>query len=626
MHVNNVNSSIGPKTIVQGSIFSTTINFLAGSGSQISILPKRLLPDAIFKQCKPTDVQYQAYNGSAIKIYGTVIGDVSLGPNKTTLTSCMFHVADDFTPILGTSDLYRFGFFGIDPDKSQMVINGVHIDVQIIGGSKLGVKVNGVHPTVTKQSDPCMYSLSVSEHVRVGPKCEKLISLPVTSKVPTGTFVSHAWQLNNNITVGGAINMVDCESSRIHIPVVNHSDTEKIIRRGTVLCKIEEASTTNDGCCNVANINSISNSCMQERVRAIISDMKIDKSAPVRIKTKYEELVKKYHTVFALHGEELGLTNAASFEVNTGNIGPIASQPYKVPFGLRKEMDTIIEKHVREGIMEETYSPWSAPCLLVRKSDGSYRLVCDYRRLNDATVFDTYPLPCIKDSLVSLADSKVYTCMDLLQGFHQIPCTDDAKQKLAISTYQGRQYTWSRMPMGPKNGPPTFQRLMDTIARGIGPDRLIIYLDDLLVHGIDYDHMLYNLEAILERLSKNGLRIKASKVQALQTEVNFAGYSISGGIIKPLKSRVADIVNLSAPVDSKSAQRCFGMFNFHRAFVHGFAEIAAPITKTYSNLRGRKFIWTSEAQTAMEKLKLLISDVTQIVYTGYGKDPSCFGN
>ena len=614
MHVNTVHNSIGPKSIVKGTIFSKTIDFLADTGSQISIIPKRLLPQAILKQCKPPNVQYQAYNGSPIKIYGTFVGDVSLGPNQTTLTSCMFHISDDFTPIIGTCDLYRFGFFGIDPDKSQMFINGGLIDVQIAGGSEIRAKVNGVHPVVGGNNEPCMYSLSLPEHIKVGPKCEQVISLPVTSKVYPGTYVSHAWRLNNDIAVGGAINVVSSQHSKVHIPVVNHSETEKTIRRGTVLCSIKEAVTTTDDPCNVTTVNSVGKSCMNGRVRDILSEMKLNESAPVAITTRYKELVKKYNHVFALHGEELGLTNAASFEVNTGNIHPIASQPYKVPFGLRKEMDTIIDKHVREGIMEEVHSPWSAPCLLVKKSDGSYRLVCDYRRLNDATVFDTYPLPCIKDSLVSLAESKAYTCMDLLSGFHQIPCTEDAKRKLAISTYQGRQYTWSRMPMGPKNGPPTFQRLMDTIARGIGPDRLIIYLDDLLVHGVDYDHMLHNLEAILERLAKNGLRIKASKVYALQTEVNFAGYSISSGIVRPLKSRVADIVSLSAPMDSKGAQRCFGMFNFHRAFVHGFAEIAAPITKTYSNLRGRKFIWTVEAQLAMDKLKMLISDASLKLY------------
>ena len=604
---------------------------MTDSGSQISIIPRQLVPDSIFKLCKPTEVQYQAYNGSPIKIYGTIKGDVSLGPGQTTLTQCIFHVSDESTPILGTCDLFRFGFFGIDAEKSKIFINGVYIDAKLgVAAVSTITTVNGVQPVKLfkpvkavqpvqsvklNQEAPNEYALSLPEHVIIPPQSEKVISITVPTRVPNGTYVSHVQRLNDNLMVGGAVNEINIRRKKVHVPVINHSDVERVIRRGTVICNINTAATvtetSNGKGLTVHNIKKVD---MDQRIDAIMSEMKINPSAPAEIQAKFKALIIKYSHVFAVPGEELGLTSAAVFDVNVDTTYPIACQPYKVPFGLRRTMDEIIEKHLRDGIMEEINSPWSAPCLLVRKKDGSHRMVCDYRRLNDATVFDSYPLPCIKDSLVSLAESKVYTTMDLLMGFHQIPCSEDAKKKLAISTYQGRQYTWSRMPMGPKNGPPTFQRLMDMITRGIGPDRLIIYLDDLLVHGIDFEEMLQSLESTLERLSKNGLRVKASKVHALQTEVEFAGYSISGGIIRPLKSRVADIVNLCPPTDSKGAQRIFGMCNFHRAFIERFAQIAAPITKTYSNLRGRKFIWTPEAHSAMEKLKLLISDASLKLY------------
>lgn len=242
----------------------------------------------------------------------------------------------------------------------------------------------------------------------------------------------------------------------VHIPILNHGESERLIRRGTVICRIVELDGLSFDRTSAiqTNVSAVAASCSDKRLRAILSEMKINDSAPAEIKTKFKSLVRKYNHIFALQGEQLGLTNAALFDVNTRNNHPVSSQPYKVPLGLRHEMDEIIAKHVREGIMEEVNSPWSSPCLLVRKSDGTHRLVCDYRRLNDETIFDSYPLPCIRDSLVSLAKSTVYTSCDLLSGFHQIPTSEDAKQKLAISTYQGKQYTWSRMPMGPKNGHP----------------------------------------------------------------------------------------------------------------------------------------------------------------------------
>ena len=615
MHVDTVYNQFGPKPIVTGSIFSKSLKILADTGSQISIIPKKYLPSTMLNNLKPSSVMLQAYNGTPIPTLGVVMGDISLGtPVMTTLHACNLYVVDnDSTPVIGSCDLLRFGFYGIDPDRSRMFINGNFVNIELCGGNQTTVtKVNVVQPTL-KPSCQSEYSLVVHKNVTVPSRSEMVISIPAPTNVE-GLYINHACKLNNNIIIGGAVNYVS-NGSKVHIPVVNHSEMDRVIRRGTVLCNMTETCDQNIHQSGTpVSINSISNTCMDTRIRAILSEFKVNSSAPTVIKSRFESIVRKFNHVFAVHGEELGLTNTALFEVNTGDHHPVASQPYKVPFGLRKEMDTIINKHLREGIMEEVNSPWSAPCLLVRKSDGSHRLVCDYRRLNDATEFDCYPLPCIRDSLVSLAKSKVYTCMDLMSGFHQIPCSEDAKKKLAISTYQGKQYTWSRMPMGPKNGPPTFQRLMDTISRGIGPDRLIVYLDDILVHGVNYDEMLNSLETTLQRLSDNGLRIKATKVYALQTKIEFAGYSISDGVLKPLQSRVEDITCMLPPVDSKGAQRVFGMFNFHRAFVKNFAQIAAPITKTYSNLKGRKFFWTSDAQMAMEKLKLLIADASLKLY------------
>lgn len=208
------------KSNSQGIIITKTIDFLADSGSQISIIPRRLIPAAIFKQCKQTTMCFQAYNGSPIKVYGSITGDVVLG--TTTLHACQFYVTDDFTPILGSADLFRFGFFGIHSDKSTMYINGSWVDVDIVKGGPASITV--VQPSPKENNSSAGYSLSADEDIKVGPECETVISLRAPTNVPGGVYVSHLGRLNDKIVVGGVVNQIsdirisDSRYPRITLP------------------------------------------------------------------------------------------------------------------------------------------------------------------------------------------------------------------------------------------------------------------------------------------------------------------------------------------------------------------------------------------------------------------------
>ena len=128
---------------------------------------------------------------------------------------------------------------------------------------------------------------------------------------------------------------------------------------------------------------------------------------------------------------------------------------------------------------------------------GAWRLVCDFRALNRVTTADAYPLPEISDCVNELAESRIFTTTDLCSGFHQIPTTENAKTKLAVITDFG-QYTWCRMPMGAKNCPSVFQRMMDKCFRNMPLSSLVIYLDDLLLHSRSMDEHLVKLEEMFE--------------------------------------------------------------------------------------------------------------------------------
>ena len=224
--------------------------------------------------------------------------------------------------------------------------------------------------------------------------------------------------------------------------------------------------------------------------------------------------------------------------------------------------------------------------------------MCDYRKLNTVTVSDSYPLPEINDLVTELAESKFFYISDMYSGFHQIPCIARAKEKLAITAESG-QFTWNRMPMGAKNCPAVFQRLMDSVFRKIPRSQLVIYLDDLLVHAKTESQNLEHLEEIFEILRHNNLKLRADKTELLATRVTFCGFVIENDKKMPSPQKITAIQNLKIPKNKTEAQSIFGLLNYHRTFIPNFASKAAEITKTY---RG-DFQWTPQADLSLRNLK-----------------------
>ena len=334
-----------------------------------------------------------------------------------------------------------------------------------------------------------------------------------------------------------------------------------------------------------------------KQMEQIIDDITIGSTNP-EIRKKTIDLVWEFSDVFATEDTKLRHTNKVSYDLDTGNAAPVAQQKYRTPHFLREDMKKIIYKNVENGLMEPCSSPWAAPCLLVKKSNGSWRLVCDYRRLNNVTTTDSYPLPEINDLVTELSQSRVFSSTDLWSGFHQIPTTEKAKQKLAIITEFG-QFTWRVMPMGGKNCPAHFQRLMDTCFRSMPKSAMVIYLDDFLCHSINETNNLQDLREMFQILRSNTLQIRADKTKLMMSEIEFCGHLISNGTKRPNPAKVEAVRMLQRPVCKKSAQSLFGLLNYHRYFIPRFAQKSTPITKSYCG----KFNWTCEAEDALKLLK-----------------------
>ena len=174
------------------------------------------------------------------------------------------------------------------------------------------------------------------------------------------------------------------------------------------------------------------------------------------------------------------------------------------------QISTEVEEMLNNGIIRESNSPWSFPVVLVDKPDGTKRFCIDYRKLNEISKKDSYPLPRIVDTIDVLNGAKYFSTIDFCSGYWQIPLSETSIPKTAFTTKFGL-FEWLRMPFGLSNAPSTFQRTMDVLLSRLTWKCCLVYIDDILVFSNSMDQHVKDLKLVFERLRESGFSVKMSK-------------------------------------------------------------------------------------------------------------------
>lgn len=328
---------------------------------------------------------------------------------------------------------------------------------------------------------------------------------------------------------------------------------------------------------------------------------------------------------FHIQNQKLSCTNNVECEIRTTDDIPVYQKTYPYPIAYKSEVEKQIAKLLADDIIRPSRSAWNSPVWIVaKKLDASdekkFRLVIDYRKVNDKTLSDKYPMPEITNTIDQLGGNKYFTTLVLASGFHQIKLKNRDIEKTAFSVYYGK-YEFLRMPFGLKNAPAIFQRAIDDVLREHISKRCFVYIDDVIVIGNTLQEHLENLKIVLETLQEANLKVQLDKSEFLQKSVECLGYIITDEGIKPNIKKIESIQKYSEPGNLNQLRGFLGMIRLRR-FIKDFAKIEKPLTKILIG-EGDKSVKTIkldlEARECFENMNQILFSSDILTYPDFSK-------
>ena len=326
------------------------------------------------------------------------------------------------------------------------------------------------------------------------------------------------------------------------------------------------------------------------------------------------ELLQRNADVFS---ELPGRTHLMEHDMPTTPGKVVRLRPYRIPESRRAAIKEEVGMMLRLGIIEESHSPWSSPIVLVPKPDGTIRFCNDFRKVNEITDFDSYPMARIDELLLRLGPARFISTLDLTKGYWQIPLSASARPKTAFSTPEGL-FQYTVLPFGLHGAPATFQRLMDRVLRP-HQDYASAYLDDIVIHSATFGQHLTHLEKVFAALRSAGLTANAKKCRLGLAETNYLGYTVGHGCVKPQAQKVEKIRDWPQPRTKKQVKSFLGLLSYYQKFIKNYSTIAAPLYDLTRQRNPNTVRWTPETQAAFDTLKAILCEEPVLISPDFNK-------
>ena len=467
---------------------------------------------------------------------------------------------------------------------------------------------NTAHPVYT--SRPVYLQARSERHVHVK------VNHPIKINTSLGEI---AYVSPINLGLPGVMiahSATSANQKNIYVRVINTTAQDVHIPKHKLVGVMEKAYETQN---NESQEHQSKITDLNERTKLILEGINIDlETLSPEQQEHFISLIKKYHSIFYLPGDNLGCCNLVEHHIKLKkDAKPVNQRPYPVPYALRPELDRHINEMLEQGIIRKCISPWNSRIFLIKKKGGAgTRFICDLREVNKSIVEDTFVLPKIDEMLYSMGPSQYFSNMDLAHGFHQIRLHKDSQPITAFSTNR-QKYAYCRIPMGLSSSPSCFQRLGNFIFEGLAPENIFIYLDDLLIASSTIEDHMNKIEMVFQRLKEVNLKLKPQKCNFIKPELEHLGHVLSAEGVKPMEDKVKAIKLYPQPKNVKELRRLLGLASYYRKFCPKFAEITEPLT--YLTKKNVPYVWTEKQEKAFQTLKEKLASAPILAQPIYGR-------
>ena len=396
---------------------------------------------------------------------------------------------------------------------------------------------------------------------------------------------------------------------QVPLQVINLSNNDQILRKGTVLAEYDEAEVWSDEELPGQQVEG-----ELDQSKKVFDDM-VDRS--IKGLNEYQEpmaagfLYRQKEENFIYYANDLGHSDLYPHKIDTGDAAPIHQGPRRLPMTKREVADKEVQRMLDMGVIRPSNSPWSSPIVLAAKKGGDVRFCIDFRKVNAVTRKDSFPLPRIDDSLSKLGGSSWFSTMDLASGYWQVAMDPEDAEKTAFITENGL-YEFNVLPFGLCNAGATFQRLMQLALSGLTWEQVLVYIDDLIVHSKSFEEHLSHLKQVFDKLAAAGLKMSPKKCDFFRREVVFLGHIVSEEGVRTDPSKIAAVYEWPQPTKLKEVQAFLGLCGYYRKFIRGFSAIAQPLYRLTQ--KDQKFIWEDDCQEAFDTLKTAMTSTPILAY------------